>query len=328
MKIMRCFWLLAGLAISPTLWGQGASVHDPGYPARPIRLITPFTAGSTLDIMARLVAENLGAPLGQNVVVDNRPGANGIIGALLVAKAPADGYTMLLTTGSFTGNVVLNKKLPYDTVRDFAPITQIARSYGLVLVVNPSVSAKSVKELVALAKSHPGKLSYASSGVGNMTHLVAALFNSMAGVDIVHVPYKGSAPAMTDVLGRQVDMTFVSTVFVQPYIKSGRVRALALTGGERTPVLPDVPTFKELGYREFEMTGWYGLWFPSHTARSRVDRIQTEIKKAVGSPHMKSRLDELGLVAVASSPAEFAKFLQDDLVLQTRIAKQAGIEPQ
>lgn len=324
----KYLWLLSGLTILAATCGQAAQVDGPTYPTRPIRLTTPFTAGSTLDIMGRLVAENLGASLGQNVVVDNRPGANGIIGTSLVARAPADGYTMLLTTGSFTGNVVLNKKLPYDTVRDFAPITQIARSYGLVLVVNPSVPAKSVSELVELAKSHPGKLSYASSGVGNMTHLVAALFNSLAGVDITHVPYKGSGPAMTDVLGRQVDMTFVSTVFVQPFLKDKRVRALALTGGERTPVLPDIPTFKELGFPDFEMTGWYGLWFPAHTPRGRVDRIQREIKKAVGSPHMKSRLDELGLVAVASTPAEFVKFLQDDLLLQTRIAKQAGIEPQ
>jgi tripartite-type tricarboxylate transporter receptor subunit TctC len=201
--------------------------REAGYPARHIRMICPFTSGSTLDVMARVVTERLAGALGHNIVVDNRPGANGVIGTDLVAKAPADGYTMLMTTGSFTGNQVLLKKLPYDTARDFAPITQIARSYGLALVVHPGVQASSVKELVALAKSRPGKMTYGSSGVGNITHLVGELFNTLAGVQITHVPYKGAGPAMTDVLGRQIDMTFVSTVFVQPFIKSGRVRPLA-----------------------------------------------------------------------------------------------------
>ncbi len=325
--LRRVCLLLAYLAASP-VWAQDADRGAAAFPTRHIRMIAPFTTGSTLDIMARLIAEQLTGALRQNTVVDNRPGANGIIGTDLVAKAPADGYTMLLTTGSFTGNLVLYKKLPYDGARDFTPITQIARSYGLVLAVNPSLPANSVKELVALAKSRPGKLTYGSGGVGNMTHLVGELFNAMAGIDIVHVPYKGSGPAMTDVLGRQIDMTFVSTVFVQPYIKDGRVRALALTGGERSPVLPDVPTFKELGFTEFEWTGWYGLWFPAKTPRDRVNRIQSEVRKAVATPQMKSRLDEFGLVGVASSPAEFAKFLREDFELQTRIVKRAGIEPQ
>ena len=320
--------LLMGVVAASSVWAQGTGGDAARYPTRHIRMIAPFTAGSTLDIMARLVAEQLTNRLGQNIVVDNRPGANGIIGIDLVAKAPADGYTMLLTTGSFTGNLVLNKKLPYDGVRDFAPITQIARSYGMVLVVNPSVPAQSIKELVALAKSRPGKLSYGSSGVGNITHLIAELFKVEAGVDVVHVPYKGSGPAMTDVLGRQIDMTFVSTVFVQPFIKAGRVRALGLTGDERSPVLPDLPTFKELGLPGVEMTGIYGLWFPAKTPQSRVNRIQSEIKQAVATPAMKSRLDEFGLVGVASTPAEFAKFLREDFELQTRIAKQAGIQPQ
>jgi tripartite-type tricarboxylate transporter receptor subunit TctC len=298
------------------------------YPARHIRMICPFTSGSTLDVMARVVTERLTGALGHNIVVDNRPGANGVIGTDLVAKAPADGYTMLMTTGSFTGNQVLMKKLPYDTARDFAPITQIARSYGLALVVHPGVQAVSVKELVALAKSRPGKMTYGSSGVGNITHLVGELFNTLAGVQITHVPYKGAGPAMTDVLGRQIDMTFVSTVFVQPFIKSGRVRPLALTGGERSPVLPDLPTFKELGYTEFEMTGWYGLWFPAKTPAARVNRIHSEIRSAVALPEFKARLDEFGLVGVASSPAEFGKFLREDMALQTRIVKLAGIQPQ
>jgi tripartite-type tricarboxylate transporter receptor subunit TctC len=308
----------------------GASVHaaEPAYPARPIRMIAPFTAGSTVDVMARVVQEQLTGRLNQNIVVDNRPGANGIIATEMVARARPDGYTLLITTGSFTGNVVATKKLPYDPVHDFAPITQIARSYGLLLVVHPGITAQSIKELVAYAKAHPRKLSYASSGVGNMTHLVGELLNSLAGIEINHVPYKGSAPALTDVIARQVDMTFISTVSVMPFIRSNRVKPLALTGGDRSPVMPQVPTFKEIGYTDFEMTGWYGLWFPAKTPAAIVTRINDEIKKAVVSPEMKARLDELGLIAVASSPADFAKYLQEDLALQLRIARKAGIEPQ
>jgi tripartite-type tricarboxylate transporter receptor subunit TctC len=318
--------ILLGLALLIAVPANAQRAADAAYPSRVIRLITPFSAGSTLDVMARLVAERLTGALAHNVVVDNRPGANGVIGIDLVAKAPPDGYTMLLTTGSFTGNIVLYKKLPYDGVRDFAPITQIARSYGLVLVVHPGIPAQSVKELIALARSR--KMSYGSSGVGNITHLVPELFNTLVGIRVQHVPYKGSGPALTDVLGRQIEMTWVSTVFVQPFIKDGRVRPLALTGEERSPVLPDIPTFREIGFRDLVMTGWYGLWFPAKTPPARVSRIQSEIRKGIASPEMKARLDDLGLVGVGSTPAEFAKFLQEDIELQSRIVKRAGIPQQ
>jgi tripartite-type tricarboxylate transporter receptor subunit TctC len=298
------------------------------YPSRHIRLIAPFTAGSTLDIMARLVAERLGAGLGHNIVVDNRPGANGIVGIDLVAKAPPDGYTMLITTGSFIGNIVLYKKLPYDGLRDFAPVTLVAESYGLVLAVHPGVAARSLKELVAFAKSNPGKLSYGSSGTGNITHLVAELFNSAAGIQIQHVPYKGAGPAMQDVLGRQIDMTFVSTVFVQPFIKEGRVRPLGLTGPVRAPVLPDVPTFKELGYPGVIFTGIYGLWFPAKTPAARVNRVQAEVRKMISTPEMKAKLDEFGLRGVASTPAEFTKFIEQDIEFQTKVMELAKVEKQ
>lgn len=325
----RC-WVRRIILIFAAAFASTASAQtgEPSYPSRPIRLIVPFTPGSTLDIMGRLVAEQLGSRVGQNIVVDNRPGANGIIGTEIVAKSRPDGYTLLLTTGSFTGNVVVTKKLPYDPVQDFAPVTQVARSYGLLLVVHPGITAQSVKELVAFAKANPRKLSYASSGVGNMTHLVGELLNAQAGVEITHVPYKGSSPALNDVIGRQVDMTFISTVSVMPFIKAGRVRPLALTGGDRSPVVPQVPTFKEAGYPEFEMTGWYGLWFSAKTPAAIVNRINAEMKKAVASPEMKIKLDELGLIGVGSSPQEFAKYLREDLALQVRIAKKAGLEAQ
>ena len=322
---MKAMYIVLGLVLSSAASAQNA---EPNYPSRPIRMLAPFTAGSTVDVMARVVQEQLSARLGQNLVVDNRPGANGIIATEMVAKSRPDGYTMLISTGSFTGNVIATKKLPYDTVRDFAQITQIARSYGLLLVVHPGVTAPTVKDLVAYAKANPRKLSYASSGVGNMTHLVGELLNVLGGVEINHVPYKGSAPALTDVMGRQVDMTFISTVSVMPFIKAGRVRPLALTGGDRSPVMPNVPTFKEAGFPDFEMTGWYGLWFPANTPPAIVNRVQGEIKRAVATPEMKAKLDELGVIAVASTPQEFAKFLREDLALQQRIAKKAGIEAQ
>ena len=326
-KILKALgFLLSLVAASATFSAERTA--DTTYPTRHIRLIAPFTAGSTLDIMARLVADRLAAGLGHNVIVDNRPGANGIVGIDTVAKAPPDGHTMLITTGSFMGNIVLYKKLPFDGIRDFAPITQVARSYGLVLAIHPGVQAQSLKELVALAKNRPGKLSYGSSGAGNITHLVAELFNASAGTQIQHVPYKGSGPALTDVLGRQIEMTFVSTVFVQPFIKDGRVRPLALTGPERSPVLADLPTFKELGYPDVIMTGMYGLWVPAKTPQARVNRIHAEIRKAVATPDMKAKLEDLGLVGVASSPAEFAKFIENDIALQTRIVKRAGIDKQ
>lgn len=325
----RSPWLLLPISLAAICCARSAAAADSApYPTRHIRLIAPFTAGSTLDIMARLVADRLGAALGHNVVVDNRPGANGIVGIDLVAKAPPDGHTMLITTGSFMGNIVLYKKLPYDGLRDFAPITQIARSYGLVLVVHPGVQAHSVKELVALAKSRPGRLSYGSSGAGNITHLVAELFNTSAGIHVQHVPYKGSGPAMTDVLGRQIEMTFVSTVFVQPFIRDGRVRPLALTGPERAPVLPDIPTFPELGYPDVVMTGVYGLWFPAKTPEARVNRIYSEVRKLVSTSEMKAKLDELGLAAVASSPAEFLRFIKNDIAFQARVMKLAKLEQQ
>ena len=305
-----------------------AHAADPGYPSRPIRMIVPFTGGSTLDIFARYIAESLVPLLGQNIVIESRPGANGIIGAQAVATAQADGYTMLLTTGSFTGNIVFHRKLPYDGRTSFAPVTQVARSYGLILAVRPSLNINSARALIEYAKANPGKLTFASSGYGNMTHVVGEMMNALAGVQVTHVPYKGSAQALNDVLGGQVDMTFISTVAVQPYIADGRVRALGLTGSVRSPVLPDVPTFVEMGFPQFSWTGWYGLWFPARTPDALVNRIQSVVAQAVQTSKLKGRIKEAGLEPVASKPAEFRKFLEEDIALQQRIAKLAGIKPQ
>jgi tripartite-type tricarboxylate transporter receptor subunit TctC len=312
-------------AANPAL-AQPKAAPDAGYPSRPIRLVVPFTAGSTLDIMARVMGESLSSGLGQPVVTDNRPGANGIVGTQIVAKAPADGHVMLLATGSFTGNLVMVRKLSY-TAADFAPISLIAQSFGLVLATHPGNPA-SVKELLAAARNRNAPLTYASSGYGNMTHVVGELMRTATNTPLTHVPFQGSAPALTAVLSRQVDMTFISTVAVQPYIREGKVRALALTGGRRAPVLPDIPTFRELGYADFEMTGWYGMWFPARTPAARVTRMSTEVQRAVKSAALGPRLEELGLVAEGTTPEAFARFLADDLALQQRIARQAGIQPQ
>lgn len=318
--------VFALMAAIPPVLAQPKAAVDPTYPSRPIRLVVPFTAGSTLDIMARVMGETLASGLGQTVVTDNRPGANGIVGSQIVAKAPADGHVMLMATGSFTGNLVMYRKLPY-AASDFAPVSLIAQSYGLVLATHPGNPA-SVKELLAAARTRSAPLTYASSGYGNMTHVVGELMRSTTSTPLTHVPFQGSAPALTAVLARQVDMTFISTVAVQPYIRDGKVRALALTGGRRAPVLPDVPTFRELGYPEFEMTGWYGLWFPARTPAARVARMSAEVQRAVKAPALGARLEELGLVAEGTAPEAFARFLADDLALQQRIAKQAGIQPQ
>jgi tripartite-type tricarboxylate transporter receptor subunit TctC len=306
----------------------GSTAAADSYTSRPIRLVAPFASGGTLDVMVRMVAQKLGEGLGANVVVDNRPGANGIIGTEVVARSTPDGHTGLLTTGSFTSNVAVYQKLPYDAQRDFAPVTQIARSYGLVLVVHPDVPARSVAELVTAAKAQPGKLSFASSGVGNLTHLTGEYLKVLAGIDIAHVAYKGSAPAMNDVLGKRVDMTFVSTVFVQSFIKAGRVHPIALTGPTRAPVLPDVPTFKEAGYPDFDLTGWYGLWFTGATPHAIVERTHAAVARFLATADVKRRLDELGLVGVGSTPEEFAAFIDRDIALNRRIVTKIGLKPQ
>lgn len=312
------------LGVSMLAFAGLASAAD-AYPSRPIRLIAPFASGGTLDVMVRLVANRLSAGLGANVVVDNRPGANGIIGTETVARANPDGHTALITTGSFTSNFAVYRKLPYDAHRDFAPVTQIARSYGLLLVVHPEVPARSVKELVALAKAQPGKLGFASSGVGNLTHMAGEYLKVVAGIDLNHVPYKGSAPAMNDVLGKRVEMTFVSTVFVQPFIKSGRVYPIALTGATRTPVFPDVPAFKESGYADFDLTGWYGIWLTGGTPPVIARRLQAEVAKFLTDPDVRKRIDELGLVPVGSTPEEFSRFIAEDIAFNQRIVQRIGM---
>ena len=304
-----------------------AHAQEP-YPSKPVRMIVPYAPGGPIDVWGRILVTELSKGVGHTVVLDNRPGANGIIGSELVAKSPPDGYTFLYQTGSHVANPHLYRKLPYDSVRDFQPITQMASTYGMVFVVHPSVPAKSLKEFIALAKSRPGKLNYASAGAGNATHLAAEMMKSAAGVNLVHVSYKGGGPALNDVIAGQVETMMVSVAQGTPFVKAGKVRALAITAGKRAPPLADVPTFQESGFPGFEFAGWHGLWFPAGVPKDRLARMHAEVKKVLFSPEIRPRLDDLGLVPLASTPAEFAKFIDRELALYAKLIKAANIEPQ
>jgi len=298
------------------------------YPSKPIRMIVPFAPGGPPDVIGRPLAQRLSEALGQAVVFDNRPGAAGMIGTEIVAKSPRDGYTMLYTTGSHNTNSLMYRKLPYDAHRDFVPITQISRSYGQIMIVHPSLPVKTAKELVALARQQPGKLHVGSAGVGNATHLAAELLISVAGIKLTHVPYKGGGPAFTDLLGGHIEIMFPSISQVAQQILSGRVRAIALAGPIRAPLLPNVPTFIEAGYPGVDLPGWQAMWFPAGTPRERVGRIQQEVAKILRTPESKLRFDEVGLVPVGSTPEEFAVFIEKDLAFFTKVIRDAKIEPQ
>jgi tripartite-type tricarboxylate transporter receptor subunit TctC len=316
------------IALAVAYIGITAAHAQDMYPSKPVRMIVPYAPGGPIDVWGRILAQKLTETLGQTVVLDNRPGANGIVGTDLVAKSPPDGYTFMYQTGSHVANVSMYKKLPYDSVRDLTPITQMASTHGMVLVVNPSVPAKSLSEFIALAKSRPGKLNFASAGAGNATHLAAEMMMAAAGLDIVHVSYKGGGPALNDVIAGQIEMMMVSVAQGAPFVKAGKVRALAITAARRAPVLANIPTFQESGFPGFEFAGWHGLWFPAGVPPDRVARIQKEVAKIMFAPDMKQRLDDLGFVPLASTPAEFAKFIDREIALYAKLIKAAKIEPQ
>src|SRR6266700_8099210 len=260
------------------------------YPSKPIRLIVPFTAGGGNDSVARLVGKSLSDSLGQQLVIDNRPGAGGVLGAEIAAKAAPDGYTLFLGgVGSHAVNPNLNDRLPYDPIRDFAPVALLAQA-PLVLVVHPSVPAESFKAFVALARSRPGQLNYASNGNGSSSHLAAVMFDSMTGVDMVHVPYKGLSPALTDLLSGRVQLMFSSVVAILPHINAGKLRGLAVTGRRRLPSMPDLPTIAESGLPAYEAGSWYGVLAPAGTPREIVARLNAELVKALAQPEVRTRL--------------------------------------
>jgi tripartite-type tricarboxylate transporter receptor subunit TctC len=301
------------LLLSVFLLVKTNAVGAEEYPGKPVRLIVPFAAGGGNDTVARAIAQQLSAGLGQQVYVENRAGAGGVVGAELAAKAPADGYTLFLGgVGSHAVNPKLHANLPYDPIRDFAPITLIA-SAPSVLVVHPSVPAGTLKEFTALAKARPGKFNYASNGNGSSAQLAAVMYESMAGVEMVHVPYKGLAPALADLLSGEVQLMFSSMVAIIPHIKAGRLRALAVTGRKRSPLLPEVPTIAESGLPGYEAGSWYGILAPAGTPRDIVMKLNAETVKALKQPEVRERLANEGAEAIGGTPEEFAAHIRAEL---------------
>jgi tripartite-type tricarboxylate transporter receptor subunit TctC len=295
------------------------------YPARPIHLVVPFPPGGGNDTVARAIAQQMGPALGQPVVIDNRPGAGGSVGAEAVAKAPADGYTLFLAgVGSHAANPNLHARLPYDPVRDFAPITLVA-SAPSVLVVNPGVPARSIAEFTAYARAHPGKLNYASNGNGSAAQLAAAMYESMAGVRMVHVPYKGIAPALQDLLGGEVQLMFGTIVALVPHVQAGKLRALAVTSRKRSALLPDVPTLAESGLPDYQAGSWYGVLAPAGTPRAIIDRLHETIVKALRQPEVAKRLAAEGAEVIGSTPEEFGAHIKAELARVASVVRAAGI---
>ena len=318
MSRVICFLYLSLLASGA--WPQA-------YPAKPVRIVVPFSPGGSTDVTARILAQKLSEAWRQQVIVDNRTGAGGNIGADVVAKAAPDGYTLLLaTTGVMAINHHLYRNMSYDAARDFAPVTQIG-ALPLILVVHPSLPVKSVKELIAIAKSQPGQLTFASSGVGSATHMTAELFRLMAGVDIVHIPYKGSGQSLIDVISGEVTIAFDQITSSAPQVQAGKLRALAVTSAKRFASVPNLPTVAEAGVPGYESVSWNGIAAPAATPRDIVNRIQAEIARTLQLPDIKERFAKDGIEPVGSTPEQFSAHIRAERVKWEKVVKAAGIKP-
>ena len=316
--------LLRRFALGATLAIVAAWASAQAYPVKPIRIVVPFPPGGATDILARDVAQKLTEAWGQQVIVDNRPGAGGNIGSELVAHSAPDGYTLEMgTVGTHAINASLYAKMPYDHVKDFAPVILVA-GVPNVLVVNNAVPANSVAELIAYAKANPGKLNFASSGNGTSIHLSGELFKVMAGVQMTHIPYKGSAPAMQDLLGGQVQLMFDNLPPSLPQIKGGKLRALAVTSSTRAPALPDVPTIAESGLPGFEASSWFGILAPAGTPPAIIAKVNAEVNKWLGSPEGKEKLAAIGANAAGGSPEDFARHIQTETAKWAKVVKESG----
>ena len=304
-----------------------APLSAQSYPTRTVRLVVPFSPGGSTDVTARILAQKLTEAWRQQVIVDNRAGAGGNIGAESVARAAPDGYTLLLaTTGVMAINHKLYKSLPYDSLKDLAPVTQIG-GLPLILIVHPSLPAKSVRDLVAMAKAKPGSLSFASSGVGSATHMTAELFRMMAGVNMVHVPYKGSGQAMTDLISGQVGVAFDQITSSIGHVQSGKLRALAVTSAKRFPSVPNLPTVAEAGVAGYESVSWNGIAAPARTPREIIDRIQGEVARALQQADMKERFLKDGIEPIGSTPEQFAAHIRSERAKWEKVVDRAGIKP-
>ena len=311
------------VALVLATFAGSATSAQPSYPTRPIRIVVPSSPGGGLDFTARAVGQQLTAAWGQSVVVDNRAGAGGTIGPDLVAKAPPDGYTLLIVSGSFAVNPSVYPKLPYDSIRDFAPVVQ-ATSQPQVLVVHPSVAARSVKELVAFAKANPGKLNYASPGGGTLSQLAFELFKSAAGIDIVHVPYKGAGLSVTAVIAGETQASTGSSVTMQPHVKSGKLRALATTGVRRSTAMPDVPTMTDQGLPGATINGWYAFLAPAKTPRAIVDKLNAELTRILQSVEVREQLAREGSEPAPGTPEQLAKHIAAEIQRLGKIVKASG----
>ncbi len=313
--------------LSAAMAAVTSGAHAQNYPNRPIRMVVPFPAGGNTDTYIRSLARHMEAGLGQSVVIDNRGGANGIVGCDIVAKAPPDGYTLMATSFAFAVNPAMYKSLPYDTEKDFAPITNYANGLGYILAVHPSVAANNVKEFIALAKKQP--LRYGSAGIGNGQHLAGVLFSMKAGIEMLHIPYKGGGPVLTALLGGEVHMNFPAASVALPHIKGGRLRGLGFTGAARISSLPDLPTVTEGGLPGFVYdTGWHGLFGPAKLPAAIINRIHTEARKALENPQLRESFTSTGYEPAGAPPAEFQKIFRADIKKYAEIVRVAKIEAQ
>jgi tripartite-type tricarboxylate transporter receptor subunit TctC len=314
----------AALCLAVPAFAQAqAQAPAQAYPTKPVKLVVPYPPGGPTDIVARLVAQKLSDAMGQQFIVDNRPGAGGNPGAELVARSPADGYTLVVATTAHAINPSLFKNLGYSLSKDFAPVSQLT-SGPLVIVANPQLPAKNVAELIALAKSKPGELNFASSGNGQSTHLSAELFAAMAGVKMNHIPYKGSAPALTDTMGGQTQLMFDTMLSAMPHVKAGKLKALAVTSAARSPVAPDVPTVAESGLPGYEAIAWNGLLAPAGTPPEVLARLSAELKKVLAAPDVKDRFEAQGFAASWNSPEDFGRFMSAEVDKWAKVVKTSG----
>ena len=316
----------AAFAAASALAADGAFAQT--YPDKPIRIVSPFSPGGGTDLMGRLIGQQFTKSWGQQVVVENRPGANGMVGADFVAKAAPDGYTLLVgTMGTHGINASLYRKMPYDAVADFTPVTALITS-PMLLLVHPSIPARSVKDFIALARARPGQITFSSAGTGSVGHLAGELLDFLAQVKIVHIPYRGSGPATIDLLSGQVQSMVGSPAATLNYVKAGRVRALAQTGAKRSAVIPDVPTLAESGLKDYDVTTWYGLWGPARLPNALTQKLHGEVLRMLALPETRQLLTAQGMEPFGNTPEEFATLVKAELAKWARVAAHAGITPE
>ena len=323
MTIRSCANLMSGAALAGLLLCVAASAAAQAFPNRPLRMIVPYAPGGGVDIVARAVSQELSKRLGQPVIVENRTGAGSNIGSDFVAKSAPDGYTLLMASPANAINMSLYRKMPYDTQRDLAPLALVG-AVPSVLVAGPSLPAKTVAEIVALARAKPGSLSYGSGGSGTSEHLSAEMFKAVAGIELLHVPYKGGANAMTDVIGGQISMMFSNLLGAVSHIRSGKLRAIAVADSRRSPSLPEVPTFAEAGYKDFEVSVWWGVMAPAGTPAPTVAQLNREIVASLATPELRERLDGMGARTIGGTPDEFRAFVAAEIGRWARAVEASG----